>query len=67
MSDFFGHKYNLDLFDMGSEPDEISFPGRKFIWGAVLSDHLTGHLLACVPLESKKSLEVCVLYLHFFT
>lgn len=66
VSDHFGHTYNLDLADMTSEPDVITFPGETFKWFAVLSDHLTGLLLAAVPLRNKASSEVAFMILPAF-
>ena len=58
MSDGFGHMGNLDLADYRSNPDTTSFPGKKFTWFGVLSDHFTGFVLACFALTSKCAIEI---------
>ena len=57
---------NLDLADMGSLTDSISYPGKVFKWFGVLSDHFTGYLLGAFPLISKDSSEVAFSVLGLF-
>ena len=66
LSDGFGHMFNLDLADLRSMPDRITFPGKSFEWFGVLSDHFTGYILGLFPLETKESPEVALFVTMLF-
>ena len=60
ISDCFGHMMNLDLADMGSLTDSISYPGKVFKWFGVLSDHYTGYFAWRFPSHLERLQRGCV-------
>ena len=56
----------IQVADLRSMPDRITFPGKSFEWFGVLSDHFTGYILGLFPLETKESPEVALFVTMLF-